>query len=205
LIGAAGWQSAMGANLILITGPAAVGKSTVARGVQAELSRDGALWLVMELDVFARGLSRDWIAVEGRAGRHAERGFTYARAADGSVGLSLGPDGRRVLAAFHRAVAAMVRSGVGVICETIVYDEADWADWSDALDGISAVWVKLGAPVGVLEARETADRSPVFQGLARGMAARPAVGVFDVEADTAAETAEAIVGRIVGVMARTGG
>ena len=43
-------------KLIAITGPAAVGKSTVARALQLEFVRSGDLWLVIDLDSFARGL-----------------------------------------------------------------------------------------------------------------------------------------------------
>jgi chloramphenicol 3-O phosphotransferase len=184
-------------QLVAITGPAAVGKSTVARALQSELARRGELWLVIELDLFGRGLPRDWVAMGSHVGRYAASGFTYARAEDGSVALELGGEGRRVLAAFHRSVAAVVRSGVNVVCETIVYDDEDWRDWSAALQGVSARWVRLRAPVPVLEDREGGDRSRVFRGLARGMSARAAVGRYEVEADTSAEPAAAVVQRIV--------
>ena len=94
-------------KLIVLTGPAAVGKSTLAKALQAELVRGGELWLTLELDVFASGLPRAWLAWGDHRGRHAARGYVYARAADGGVGLALGQDGRRVLAAFHRSVAAV--------------------------------------------------------------------------------------------------
>ncbi len=183
-------------DLIVITGPAAVGKSTLAKALQAERSNRGELWLAVELDVFARALPRDWIAIGGRAGRYAERGFIYSRAADGSIELALGVDARRMLSAFHRSVAATVNSGVSVVCETIVYDDADWNDWTDALTGIAPCWVKLSAPLAALERRE-ADRPPLFQGLAQGMAARSPVGKYAVEADTATETVDGIVERVM--------
>ncbi len=183
-------------KLIAITGPAASGKSTLTRAVQAEFTRRGELCLILELDVFGRGVPRDWVAFSERRGAQAGRGFSYDRGADGSVALTLGPDGRRVLAAFHRAVAASVRSGMTVVCETIVYDEDDWRDWCEALGGIDACWVRLSAPVAALEAREQADRSRVFQGLARGMSARPSVGRYMIEADTSVEGAEAIAAQI---------
>ena len=184
-------------KLIAITGPAAVGKSTVAKGLQAVFARNGDLWLVIELDAFGRSLPRDWIALGAHIGRNAERGYAYTRAIDGRIELALGPDGRRVLRAFHRSVAAVVRSGVNVICETIVFDDEDWSDWSESLNSIPVCWVRLSAPVTILEAREKADRSPIFQGLARGMSSKTPVGVFDLEADTAIEDATAIVQRIV--------
>src|SRR5262245_45737710 len=105
------------ATFIAITGPAAVGKSTIAQALQVELVRGGELWYVMELDVFARGLPRDWINWGKHRGAFADRGFVYTRGPDGGVDLTLGADGRRMLAAFHRAVAAVVKSGVNVICE----------------------------------------------------------------------------------------
>ena len=183
-------------NLRLVTGPAAVGKSTIARGLQSEFARGGNLWLLIQLDTFARALPRDWISWSRRQGIYADRGFAYAPAADGSVQLTLGADARSVLAAFHRSVAAVVKSGVNALCETIVYDDDDWSDWADALSGISAHWVRLSAPLAILEARESSDDSRIFRGLARGMIAREQVRSFDVEFDTSIEDADAIVRRI---------
>ena len=190
----------MNAKFIAITGPAAAGKSTLAKALQSELVRRGELWHVMELDVFARGLPREWIKWGKHRGEFAERGFVYARAQDGRVDLTLGSDGRRVLAAFHRSVAVVVKSGINVICETIVYDDEDWRDWSDALTNISACWVKLNAPIEVLEGREV-DRPRPAQGLARGMAARKPVGEYVIEGDTGVETVSVIVARIVDMLA----
>jgi chloramphenicol 3-O-phosphotransferase len=188
----------MTARLIAITGPAAVGKSTLARALQAELGRNGELWLLLELDVFARALSRDWIGVgRSRRGRYADAGFDYTRRSDGSVGLTIGDDGRRVLAAFHRSVAAVVRAGVNVVCETLVYDLADWEDWRAALGEISVRWVRLSAPRDVLEARESAEETRLFKGLARGMLSRPAVGECHVEIDTSVESVNASVARVL--------
>ncbi|HEY5071230.1 MAG TPA: hypothetical protein VII63_04280 [Caulobacteraceae bacterium] len=183
-------------ELIVVTGPAAAGKTTVAKALQARFAGAGELWLLIELDAFGRSTPRDWMSLGEHRGRHAARGFAYERATDGRLELNLGPDGRRVLAAFHRSVAAVVKSGVNVICETIVHDDDDWRDWSRSLRGIRVCWVKLSAPPAVLEAREKADRAPLFQGLARGMTARQPVGAFDVEADTSTEDASAIVNRI---------
>lgn len=186
------------ANLVLITGPAAVGKSTTARALQAHLATEGRLWLLTELDVFGRGLPREWIAWGGRRGRLADLGFSYDQTDDG-IALTLGTDGRRVMAAFHRSIAAIARSGLCVICETIVHDAEDWADWNEALAGLTPVWVRLGAPVPTLEAREQLRR-PEGQGLGRGMSARPLIGVYDVEADTGSDRPEQIAAEIASQM-----
>lgn len=185
-------------KLIAISGPAAAGKSTIARAIQKYFARErGELWLEIELDVFARALSRDWIGIPGRRGRQASRGFIYAPAEDGSIQLQLGLDGRRVLTAFSRSVAAVVNSGMNVVCETVVHDDEDWRGWQESLSSIKACWVKLGAPIAVLEAREQAEPTRIMKGLARGMASRPPVGQFDVEADTSVEDRDALVQRIV--------
>src|SRR5262249_29171799 len=105
-------------RLVVVTGPAAVGKSTIAKGLQAEFASRGDLWLKIELDLFGRGLPRDWISLGTHQGSYAGRGFTYARANDDSIELVLGPDGRRVLSAFHRSIAAVAKAGLNVICET---------------------------------------------------------------------------------------
>jgi chloramphenicol 3-O-phosphotransferase len=182
-------------RLIIITGPAAVGKSTLARGLQTHFGRDGQHWLVFELDSFGRGVPREWIAFEKHVGRSAARGFIYGPVASGGLDLTLGIDGRRVLAAFHRAVAATVSSGMDVICEAIVYDDADHRDWLDALGDIEATWVRLDASIDLLEERERADRTRLFQGLARGMSARPKVGTYDVEGDSGVQTVDELVER----------
>ena len=183
-------------RLVVITGPAAAGKSTLAKALQSHFAKRGELWLVFEVDAFGRGMPRDWVAIGDHRGGHAAQGFDYARGDDGSLGLILGADGRRVLAAFHRAVAAAVNCGLNVICETILYDDADWDDWADSLSGIRACWVRLSAPLAVIDAREKAERVPLFQGLGRGMSARALVGTYSVEADTGTETTRQIVERV---------
>jgi chloramphenicol 3-O-phosphotransferase len=184
-------------RLIVITGPAAAGKSTLARALQSHFARHDELWLVFELDAFGRGMPRDWIALGKHRGEHAAQGFDYVRSDDRSLELILGSDGRRVLASFHRAVAAAVRSGVNVVCETIVYDDDDWNDWADALRDIRTCWVRLSASLAVIDAREKAERAPLFHGLGRGMSARLANGTFSVEADTGTESTNTVVERVV--------
>ncbi len=150
----------------------------------------------MELDAFGRGVPHAWIAFGDRAGRYADQGFVYGPSPTGGLDLTLGPDGRRVLGAFHRAVAAAAASGMNVICEAIVHDEADRQDWADALGGTAAIWVRLTAALEVLEGREQADRSRIFQGLARGMSARSLMGTWDVEGDSGVESVDELVDRV---------
>jgi len=183
--------------LIVVTGAAATGKSTLARALQIELVRKGDFWHVLPVDLFARGLSLAWFSFRSHQGRFADRGFVYGRGEGDGVDLRLGPDARRLLAAFHRSVAAVVQSGLQVICEGIVYDEEDWLDWCQAVAGIPTFWIRLSAPLAVLEAREQGDRTRIFRGLARGMNSRAVSGKYDLEADTSVEAAQAIVYRIL--------
>ena len=89
-------------KLVLVTGPAAVGKSTVAKALQSELVRSGELWLTVELDTFARALPREWVSLGTHQGQYAGLGFTYARSKDDRMRLRPGSDGRRLFSAFHR-------------------------------------------------------------------------------------------------------
>lgn len=182
--------------VVAITGPAAAGKSTIAKALQSELSRRGSLWLYIEIDAFAATLYRDWFSFDGRGGSFAERGFVFQRDDNNGLRLNLGPDGRRVLFAFHRAVAAVANAGVNVVCETIVHDDRDWEDWSETLQAIPVYWVKLGAPLAFLEAREQ-NRPSEVRGLARAVMSRKPIGSYHLDVDTSAEGIDEIVERII--------
>ena len=188
--------------MIIVTGPAAAGKSSLVRSLQTRFSREDEHWLIFELDSFGRGVPVDWLAFGKHVGRFAARGFVYGPGETGGIKLTLGPDGRRVLAAFHRAVAATVASGMDVLCESIVYDDADHRDWLEALGEIEATWVRLSASIELLEERERGDRSRLFQGLARGMSARPAVGTYDFEGDSGTQSVDELVERTVESLVR---
>ena len=110
--------------------------------------------------------------------------------------LRLGEDGRRVLAAFHRAMAAVASSGVDVVCEAVVYDQADWEDWTDALNATHSIWINLNAPLSVLEERER-TRPEAVRGLARGTLTRERVGAYDLAIDTSTTTVDEAVNRII--------
>jgi len=189
-------------RLIIVSGPAAAGKSTLVRSLQARFSREGEHWLILELDSFGRGVPPDWIALGKHTGRSADKGFIYGPVASGGLDFTVGADGRRVLAAFHRAVAAVVASGMDVLCESIVYDDADYRDWLVALGETKATWVRLSASIELLEERERGDRSRVFQGLARGMSARPTIGTYDLEGDSGTQSVDELVERTIESLVR---
>ncbi len=189
----------MSGRVVAVTGPAAAGKSTIATALQAELTREGSLWLFSGLDAFADSLRRDWASFEGNGGPFAERGFVYERDADDGLTLKLGIDGRRVFRAFHRSVASIAESGVNVVCETVVYDKTDWDDWVETLKPITNYWVRLSAPLAVLESREM-NRPQAVRGLARGMMAKQPVGDYDLEVDTSIEDVDEIVERVVSLI-----
>jgi len=183
-------------KVVAITGPAACGKSTISKALQSRLSSQGSLWILVEVDGFASSLMKDWFSFDLQTAPYGDRGFTYTRGNDQGLQLAVGLEGRKVLNAFHRSVAAIARSGVDVVCETVICDDDDWADWLEVLQGIPQLWVELNAPLSVLETREI-DRPKEIRGLARGMKTRGAVGQYDISADTSIETPEEIVDRIL--------
>jgi chloramphenicol 3-O phosphotransferase len=183
-------------NVVIFGGPPASGKSTISRRLQTELSRAGELWVVLNFDLFALSMPRAWFSAGKHQGQFAEKGYSF-RQTDNGTTRSSGVDARRLHAAFHRSVAAVAHSGLNVICETTVLDEADHADWVAALSGLSVFWIGLHAPLAVLEARERADATRAVQGLARGMAREDVwAPEYDVEIDTSLEELEAVVRRL---------
>ncbi|GLF94902.1 chloramphenicol phosphotransferase CPT [Streptomyces yaizuensis] len=160
----------MPTQVIVLNGGSSSGKSGIVRCLQAVLPDP---WLSLGIDVLVDALPP---ALESSG---EGIGFT----ADG--GVDIGPEFRRLEAAWMAGVAAMARSGARVVVDDVFLGgAASQQRWRQALDGLDVLWVGVRCESAVAAGREIArgDR-------ARGMAASQAdlahegVG-YDLEVDT---------------------
>jgi len=170
--------------IVFLTGPAAAGKSTVAKAFQKAQARNGAFWVCMDLDDFAKGISFDWYGLGAVRGPHAERGLVYVKAKDGALTMKLGDDLRRAFGAFRAGVLAVAQAGVNVICAASLVEEQDWAAWGEIGAAHPVIRVGLMGPVDELERREKADATRLLKGLARGNYAIYDRDEYDLRIDT---------------------
>lgn len=156
-------------QVIVLNGGSSSGKSGLARCLQSVLP--GA-WLSLGVDTLVQAMPL------------AVRVSDVPISADGEVGV--GPEFRRLEAAWIEGVAAMARGGARVIVDEVFLGGADsQRRWREALGGLDVLWVGVRCDGAVAAGREIArgDRVP-------GMAARQAdlvhQGVkYDLEVDTA--------------------
>jgi chloramphenicol 3-O phosphotransferase len=100
------------------------------------------------------------------------------------VPLKIGPAGHKIIFGMHRAIAAYAKAGNNLIVDYIQYDPCWRRDLEQALKGIQVYYVKVDAPLSVIEEREKArNTSPV--GHARSHYGTVHQGmVYDLEIDS---------------------
>ncbi|MFJ5676312.1 chloramphenicol phosphotransferase CPT family protein [Streptomyces sp. NPDC093097] len=178
----------MATDVIVLNGGSSAGVSTLARALQDTLPRP---WLTFGVDDFVASLPPSL--------------------ADAPDGLTVGPDGevtvgpafRRLESAWCQGIAAIARTGTGVILDEVFLGGADGqARWAAALDGLNVLWVGVRCAPDIAAARERARGDRVV-----GMAAAQAELVhrgmrYDLTVDTgrvglgvcAEQVAAAVVG-----------
>ena len=174
----------------MLNGASSAGKSTLALALQAELEARGEPWVIFSWDDFVPRLPDRWRGVPSDIGDLSADGcrYTVVRASPMEALLVVGDVGRRLLAGYHRAVAALAVAGVNVIVEEVMITEEEWSDWAHALVGLDVCWVAVRCDVDVLEMREV-ERGDRYAGLARGTANIVHLyAVYDLDVDTSASS-----------------
>jgi chloramphenicol 3-O phosphotransferase len=172
--------------VIVLNGASSSGKSGIARCLQAILPDP---WLAFGVDTLIRAMP-----VPTRTS---------------AAGIQIGPDGqvivgpefRRLEAAWIQGIAAMVRAGARIIVdEVFLGGAASQQRWRNALDALPVLWVGVRCEAAVAAGREMARGDRVA-----GMAASQAEVVhqdvaYDLQVDTthteALECARAIAARV---------
>lgn len=160
----------MAVGVIVLNGGSSSGVSSIARRLQAVLAQP---WLTLGIDDLIRALP--------------PRGIT-----DGSL-LSFGPDGlvttgpefERLEDAWYRGIAAVARSGPGVIVDEVFLGGGrSQQRLRAALSGLDILWVGVHCSAGVAAARER-RRPDRKQGMAESQAEMVHTGVaYDLTVDT---------------------
>ncbi|MFF2811536.1 chloramphenicol phosphotransferase CPT [Streptomyces sp. NPDC058000] len=160
----------MTTDVIVLNGGSSAGVSSLARALQNTLPRP---WLTFGVDTFVDALPPGLTS--------APDGLTVAP--DGEV--TVGPAFRRLESAWCQGIAAIARTGTGVIVDEVFLGGASGqARWRTALDGLDVLWVGVRCDPAIAAARERAraDRVP---GMAAAQADLVHRGVrYDLTVDT---------------------
>ncbi len=174
------------ARVVLLNGVGSVGKSSIARALQAIASRP---FLHVQMDAFIEMLPKTYLDhPDGLTFRTIEQ--------DGKPAVVIG-SGEVTVRAFRgmrRAIAAMAAEGNDLIVDDVLVGGAD--DYERLLAGFTFYKVGVFAPLDVLEERER-RRGDRMIGLARRQFDRVHKGIrYDLEVDASIATPEACAAQI---------
>jgi chloramphenicol 3-O phosphotransferase len=157
-------------QVIVLNGGSSSGKSGISRCLQDVLPDP---WLAFGVDTLVEAMPA--------AMQASDAGIEFAP--DGAV--LVGPEFRRLEAAWITGLAAMARAGARLILdEVFLGGSAGQRRWRQALDGLVVLWVGVRCEGAVAAAREAA-RGDRITGMALSQAAVVHRGVvYDLEVDT---------------------
>jgi len=165
-------------DAIALNGGSSSGKSSLARCLQDLL---GPTWLTLGVDDLVRALPG------GNESSADQRSVGID--ADGSI--TVGADFRRAEAAWYQGLAAIARSGTGLIIdEVFLGGSASQQRLAEALSDLTVLWVGVRCDPDVAAARE-ATRPDRIAGMARLQAEQVhAAVVYDVVVDTSSASTQ---------------
>lgn len=181
-----------GSTIIILNGPSSSGKTSIQKAIQELASEE---YLRIGIDGFfdalieTPDLSR--FQVEKKFDQYTHdgqyiRGIELTHDKDGNpiVPLKIGPAGDRIIFGMHRAIRGYAEAGNNIVVDYILY-KPEWApDLRDVLKDQNVFYVKVTAPLDVIEMREKIrNTSPVgharshYDTVHQGM-------LYDLEIDT---------------------
>lgn len=163
----------VGMRIIVLNGVGSVGKTSVARALQAITAEP---FLHVAMDAFLGMLPEKMMG-------HPD-GLTFDATEREGVIIRSGPVLERAMRGMRHAVAAMAAQGNNLIVDEVMIGPAQEGEYRALLVGFELRFVGLFAPLAVLEARERA-RGDRLIGLARWQYERVHQGrTYDLEIDT---------------------
>jgi chloramphenicol 3-O phosphotransferase len=185
-------------TVIILNGPSCVGKSSIQKVFQKQATQTylrvgidnffDALIEEPDLSEFETTKKFDQYSSQGEYIRGIES--TTDRTGHKVVTLKIGPAGDRIISGMHKAIAAYAKAGNNVIVDYIQYKNIWAQDLKTSLKECKVIYVKVNAPLDVIEERELA-RSTSPAGHARSHYDTVHEGmVYDIEVDTSKESPE---------------
>jgi len=188
-------------RIILINGTSSSGKTTLIRRLQSILPD---LWLEMGIDRFA-------YALPGRVLGELTwpQLFRYVRpdgSSDGPFTIETTELGHRFIQGMHATAAALAETGLNVIVDHVLLEEAWLDDCSRRLAGFDVLVVGVRCPLEVILQREL-ERQDRTLGQAEAQLAvvHRQADRYDVEVDTSVLTPDEAAARIASALAATAG
>jgi chloramphenicol 3-O phosphotransferase len=142
-------------RLIILNGASSSGKTTLASAFRDARAASGEFWLLIGIDDFLSKLPVEWLdlGLAAGPGPQARDGLRFEMSVNGRE-LRVGASCRRLLHAYHHAVAAAVRAGLNVIVDDVVIDDEVFRDWLDVLDELEPTWVAVRCAPEIAAERE---------------------------------------------------
>lgn len=189
-------------TIIVLNGTSSAGKSTIAAAIQ-ELAPVPYIHTGVD-HVLERVPRRYFVPSDGINPSAAEGWLLVFR--DGRLveAPRIGPLGYRVLDGMYRAVAGLAAAGNQVIVDDVIYDERVLGAAAMALREARVLLVGVRCPRAVAEQRERerGNRAPGGAAIFDALVHRH--GIYDLEVDSAALSADECAGQILACVERGG-
>jgi chloramphenicol 3-O phosphotransferase len=144
-------------TVIILNGPSTAGKSSIQREFQYSLMPN--LWIKLGIDTLFDKPMPD-ITPENMNFWVSKNPIRWVETTKDNeqntiIPLYVGDQGEKVAYGMNSAIAAYAKAGCNVIVDYIAYKKEWVDDLEKKLKNIKTHWVKIYAPIEVLEARET--------------------------------------------------
>lgn len=156
--------------VIILNGPSSAGKTSIQKAFQKKAKRHflrvgidtffDALIEEPDLSTFHQDKKLEQLTPTGELIRSIE--LTTDENKFPIVPLKIGPAGDRIIFGMHSAIAAYAEAGNNLIVDYILYNPAWTEDLKEKLKGEKTYFIKVHAPLEVIEQREKSrNTSPV--------------------------------------------
>lgn len=163
-------------TVIVLNGTGSSGKSSIARALQSVAPRP---LLRLGIDAFLGRLPSHYVGLS----QQAHEGLKFRLDSHGRVeAMEPGPVFHQLVRGMHRAVAALAASGMSVVMDHVLWEDAWLHDCASVLPAALFVGVRCSREVVQERARKRGDRAPGYEMFAYESVHQGRS--YDVEVDT---------------------